>query len=141
MGGTKLRVGVGSSMKSKTKKGDRLRHIPEVLQPIIADLVLDRPAHEPLFMTATEGGFHTKSWLLAAAKRFCRDAGVPYVCPHGLKGTSGTLLAEAGALADQIAEHLSHERQSTTRTSYVAEGALANAEAQRAFQVIAGGRR
>jgi integrase len=73
--------------------------------------------------------------------RLCKAAGIPYVCPHALKGTAATLLAETGAAAEVIADHLSHEETSTTKRHYVAPGAAGAAQLERAFTVIAGGKR
>ena len=73
------------------------------LQPLLRLLVAGRSPLQPLF-PALDGGYHTRAWLLAALKRFCRDAGVPAVCVHALKGTAG-----------KIADHLSHESERTTQ--------------------------
>lgn len=137
--GTILRVGVGSSARSKTKKGDRPRRIPVVLQPLIKKLIEGRSPLEPLFK-GEEGDFRCESWLRSAAHRFCKAADVPYVCPHGLKGTAGTLASEAGALADQVAEYLSHQSKATQR-HYVAAGAAQEAIGAAALKVITGGKR
>jgi integrase len=135
LGGTVLRV-----FKSKTRKGDRPRRIPASLQGMVRKLVEGRSPLEPLFK-AEDGGFRSGSWLRKAAARFCKDAEVPYVCPHGLKGTAGTLAADSGALADQVAEYLSHESSSTSEQHYVARGALTEAAAARGLAVIEGGKR
>lgn len=137
---TVLRIGVGTSKKSKTKKGDVPQEIPAPLRPLIKKLADGRSPLEPLFKAA-DGGFRCESWLRAAAHRFCRDAGVPYVTPHGLKGTAGTLArTKAAALAEQVAAYLDHEQTSTSDRHYVAEGAAQAATAARALQVIIGGR-
>lgn len=126
----------------KTEKSNRPRKVPAVLQPMLRQLVAGRIAFEPLFKTPyTESGFHTRRWLEEAMRRFCKAAGVPYVCPHALKGTAGTLLAETGAAAEVIADHLSHEETSTTTKHYVAPGAAEAAQLERALVVIAGGKR
>jgi integrase len=135
--GTVLRVWDG-----KTKKSNRPRKIPAVLQPMLWQLAAGRHAFEPLFKTPyREDGHHTRRWLEQAMERFCEAAGVPYVCPHALKGTAGSLLAETGAAADVIADHLSHEDGATTKRHYMAPGAAEEAQAARALEVIAGGRR
>jgi integrase len=135
--GTVLRVEHG-----KTRKSNRPRRIPVVLQPMLRGLVKGRDPFEPLFKTPyTNDGHHTRRWLETAMVKICAEVGVPYVCPHALKGTAGTLLADTGALADQIADHLSHEKVSTTEKHYVARGAFQAAQAERAFGVIAGGKR
>lgn len=127
--------------KTKTKKGDRGRRIPEVLRAPLRRLVEGRDVLEPLFKS-DKGGFHTKSWLLIAAKRLCREAGVPDVTPHGLKGTAASLASDdLGVLPDVLANALSHESSAISRQSYIADGAAENAIAGRAFEVIAGGKR
>ena len=63
------------------------------------------------------------------------------MCPHALKSTAGTVLAKRGALANQIAEHLSHEdAEATTMKHYVARADVEQAQISRAFGVIAGGK-
>ena len=125
----------------KTLKSNRPRKIPEVLQPMLRKLIANRDAFAPLFWTPyTQSGHHTRRWLEEAMVRFCEAAGVTYVCPHALKGTAATLLAQTGELADRIADHLSHEESATTSRHYVAPGAIEQAQATRAFAVIAGGR-
>ena len=71
--------------------------------------------------------------------RFCEAAGVPYVCPHALKGTAGSILAETGESADVIANHLSHEEVATTMKHYVRPGAVEAGQTERVLAVIAGG--
>jgi integrase len=133
---TVLRVSDG-----KTKKSNRPRRVPEVLRGMLRDLATGRDPFEPLFRTPyTASGHHTRRWLEEAMVKLCAGAGVPYVCPHALKGTAGTLLAETGEMADKIADHLSHERVSTTERHYVAAGAMAEAQTARALKVITGGR-
>lgn len=136
--GTVLRVWDG-----KTKKSNRPRKIPRDLQPMLRRLVEGRKAFEPLFKSSTtDDGKHTHRWLQQAMVRFCAGAGVPYVCPHALKGTSGTLAAEMGELGDRIADHLSHEDEgATAKRHYVAAGVLEQAQADRGLLVITGGKK
>jgi hypothetical protein len=51
------------------------------------------------------------------------------------------LSSETGALADQIADHLSHDESSTSKRHYIAQGAIEEAAARRALTVLTGGRR
>lgn len=135
--GTVLRVSAG-----KTRKSNRPRNIPVVLRPLLATLADGRSGDEALFITPyTDNGHHTRRWLEQAMDRFCAAAGVPRVPPHSLKGAAGTLAAEMGDTADRIADHLSHESKATTERHYVAPGALDDAQLERAFKVIAGGKR
>lgn len=128
--------------RGKTAKSNRPRRIPAVLQPLMRRLVANRDPFEPLFLAShTEDGHHTIDWLRKAMHRHCQAAGVPYICPHALKGTAGSVLAEMGELADRIADHLSHESSATTRRHYIAPGALDSAVADRALRVLEGGRK
>ena len=137
MGGTMLRVTNG-----KTEKSNRPRRIAESLQPLVKRLIEGRGPFEPLFKTPyTESGHHTRRWLEEAMVRFCKGAGVPYVCPHALKGMAGNLLAEEGELADRIANHLSHTDKRTTTRHYVNKLAIQQGQINRAMKVIAGGRK
>jgi integrase len=134
---TQLRVERG-----KTARSNRPRRIPAVLQPLLCARTKGREASAPLF--AAEGsrdGYRSAKWLYQAMQRYCPAAGVPFICPHALKGQAGTILAETGALADQIADHLSHEETGTSRRHYVAKGAMEEAAATRALTVLQGGKR
>jgi integrase len=135
LGATQLRIERG-----KTAKSNRPRKVPAILQGLLANLAANRSPLEPLF-GAAGGGHHTKSWLRKAAKRVCAAAGVPYVPPHGLKGTSGNMLAEDGAEADRIVLHLSHEERGTTMRHYVDQGTVDAVQAERALVLIQGGRK
>lgn len=134
--GTVLRVSGG-----KTEKSNRPRKIPAQLQPLLRMITTGRDAHEQLFPGCTKGRAHTNHWLRKAQKRFCTAAGVPYIPPHGLKGTAASILADTGELADKIADHLSHTHKSMTERHYIAPGIVDGAQAERAFAVITGGRR
>jgi integrase len=124
--------------EAKTKKSNRPRRVPKVLQGLLRKRIEGRDPFEPLFVV-NGGGFHSKTWLRRAMMRFCRDAGVPYICPHALKGQAASVLAETGELADKIADHLSHEQKSTTERHYLAAGVAEEAQVARAFAVISGG--
>jgi len=73
----------------KMEKSNEPRVIPKKLQPYVRQLVEGRDPFEPLLKTSyTESGHHTRRWL-EALDTFCQKAGVPYFCPHTLKGVSG----------------------------------------------------
>ena len=73
--------------------------------------------------------------------RFCEGAGIPYFCPHALKGAAGNVLAKRGLAGNLIMDHLSHEKKETTFRHYVDRGVVEGAEAARAFAVISGGKK
>lgn len=120
--------------QGKTQKSNRARQIPDVLRPLLRTAVAGRSPMEPLF--PIDGNHHTKAWLHAAVRRFCRDADVPRVCPHSLKGTAGSVLADTGEASNKIADHLSHESEDTTRRHYVRPGAMEDARRERGIDVI-----
>lgn len=135
-GGTVLRIS-----KGKTRRSNRAVVIPAPLDALVAQLAKGRDPLAPLFATP-EGGHHTKSWLrLALKKRFCDEAGVPYVPPHGLRGTFATLAEEAGEASRAVAATLGHESTETTHAHYTAPEAVTRARQDRALRAIAGGRK
>jgi integrase len=135
--GTVLRVS-----GAKSKASNRPRAITAELQPMVARLVAGRPPGEALFKTPyTTSGHHTHRWLQQAMVRFCEAAGVPYVCPHALKGIAGTIQAELGDTSDRIAAHLSHEETATTMAHYVKPAAVEEAQLERALKVMQGGKK
>lgn len=133
--GTVLRVQHG-----KTARARRTVAIPTALQPLLADLAEERGALEPLF-AAADGGHHTKAWMIAAVKRVCVAAGVPVVCPHGLRGTHASVAASVGMSPEVVASALGHEDARTTLRHYAEGQAVAEGAQARALAVIQGGRR
>lgn len=136
--GTVLRVTGG-----KSKASNRPRGIPASLHAMVAKLIEGRAAGEPLFFHRRKGQVlhHTHRWLQQAMTRHCLAAGVPYVCPHALKGIAGSMAAEMGDTADRIAAHLSHEETTTTMQHYVQPAAVEAAQLERALKVMQGGKR
>lgn len=114
----------------KTAKSNRPRHIPTLLRPFLLALTANRPGNELLF------GRRTNDWLRTAQRKFCQEAGVPYVCPHGLKGTMGSLMAEMGEAVERIANHLSHENPYITERHYLAPGIIEGTQTSRAIEVL-----
>lgn len=138
MGGTVLRVSGG-----KTLASNRPRAIARDLQPLVKILVAGRSPDEPLFPRHVKGQIHhhTRRWLEQAMERFCAGAGVPYVCPHSLKGSASSILIEEGYSADAVARHCSHESRSTTEQHYITPGAVEDARQRKALKVMNGGKK
>jgi integrase len=138
MDGTQLLIEDG-----KSEKSNEPRLVPDRLQPYVRRLVAGRDPMEPLFFRRCKGKLlHlTRRWLEQGMERTCAAAGVPYFCPHALKGASGTVLAKRGAAANVIMDHLSHEEDATTFRHYVDRSLVDAAQAEQAFRVIAGGKR
>jgi len=58
-----------------------------------------------------------------------RDAGVPVVCPHGLRGTHATLAEEAGEAGAAVARQLGHTDHKVTEGHGTRDGRAGEGEA------------
>jgi integrase len=133
-GGAILRI-----TNAKTRKGNRLVAVPDVLQPFLLQLVDGRSPFEPLF--ALDGQPHLPSWIRFHVRRLCLAAKVPVVCAHGLRGTHASLAEAAGTSSQVVAATLGHESVKTTHGHYTRPDAVANAQQGRVLAVIQGGRK
>lgn len=120
--------------RAKTRAGDRRLEVPEVLRPPLAALVAGRAGGEPLF------GDVDRHWLGYHVRRLCKRAGVPVVCPHGLRGTHASL-AVPEAPVEHVARALGHTGAAITRQHYLVAGAEQLGTQRAALRVLAGGRR
>jgi integrase len=131
--GTVLRVEYG-----KTKKARRMVRVPEQIRPLLQELAEDRDGSAVLF--EAPAGEHTKAWLHAAVRRVCAQAGVPRVCPHGLRGTHATLALRLGESSQAVADALGHEDSRTTIRHYAVPHAAEDGAQIRTVAVLTGGR-
>lgn len=134
LGGTVLRI-----TDAKSPKGNRTVHVPTDLQPHLLELAEGRTSFEVLF-AGRGGAEHTRAWLLAAVRRVCDAAGVPRVCPHGLRGTHASLALEAVGVG-QVADSLGHVDTRTTLRHYAGAGAAETGTQERTLRVLEGGKR
>lgn len=134
LGGTVLRV-----HGAKTDKGNRLVAVPGVLQPLLLELAEARGPFDLLFANA-DGSPHTRAWLLAAVARVCRQAGVPRVCAHALRGTHSSLALEAVGVRE-VADSLGHVDPRTTLRHYAGAGSAEAGAQERTLRVLEGGKR
>jgi integrase len=120
--------------RAKTRRGDRQLEVPEVLRPRLAALVAGRAGGEPLW------GDVDRHWLGYHVRRLCEAAGVPVVCPHGLRGTYASI--SAGAVpVEHVARELGQTGPGVTRRHYLAPGAEQAGQQRAALRVLTGGRR
>lgn len=129
-GGTVLNV-----PDTKTEKGKRVVEVPVLLQEPLKKIAEGKGPFDLLF------GHHTNSWLRSALKRLCKQAGVPYIPPHGCRGTNGTMAATVHGLSQAVADYLGHESVRTTAEHYVRSEVVDQARQETAMKVIQGGRR
>src|SRR5262249_25577162 len=118
-GGTVLRIS-----GAKTRKGNRAVQVPEALRPLLLQRAHGRKPEALLFSTGA-GKPHTTSWLRSALERLCPQAGVPYVCTHGLRGTFASLAEQVNTVSSTVAAHLGHESVRTTHGHYARPEAVA----------------
>jgi integrase len=130
-GGTRLWIPFG-----KTRSAKRQLQVPDFLQPHLLRFATDKLPTAPLF-----GGPHDASWLRKWAKRICAEAGVGYICPHGMRGSFATSALNRGATPHEVAADMGHASPSMTTGTYAAPGAGADAEQERRFTVMRGGKR
>ena len=126
--------------KTKSRAGRRRLKIPAELQPLLANLAAGRASEAPLFV-GEDGEARDRFWARLQVLRACRLAEVPELPPQALRATQATLATDAGATGLMVAEHLGHGSVGVAARSYVQPDAARAAQADRAFRVIAGGKR
>lgn len=107
----------------KTQAAERHPGVPQPLASLLLEHAGDRGPEEWLFAANNERGYRSATWLRKSVKRVCAAAGVPNVCPHGLRGTWATLTTDAGLGAHVVARELGHTNPAVTRDHYTATGA------------------
>lgn len=114
----------------KTPAAKRALSLPAFLQPFLRELAAGRRGDEYLF------GKHWRDWPREQTQRICKDAGVPSVTAHGLRGLRATLSLLAGDDPDSVARSLGHTSVKMTLGTYAAPGTseqLADARMQKAL--------
>ncbi len=117
----------------KTEAATRRLEVPELVRPLLVARAEGRGGDEPLFGI-------TRHAILCWVKKICREAGVPVVNAHGLRGTHSTLATTAGATAHFVVSAMGHTSFDVTRKHYLAPGAEENARTKRTFEVLQGGK-
>ncbi len=118
---------------AKTEAGKRKVKVPAVLQPYLRKLAVGNEPHALLF------GKHWRDWPRKWVQRICREAGVPLVTAHGMRGLHATLAEEAGETPEAVARTLGHESTTTTHAHYTQASAADGARQRRVLKVLAGG--
>ena len=135
--------------KSKTKAGKRRVEVPEPLQALLEALAASWPdetskrPEDPLFGRKSKKGriwAHTLTWMRKQTRKLTTAARVPYVPPHGLRGTHATIALGAGASGHVVAATLGHETPRITREAYAKPEATSDAANREVLRVLAGGK-
>jgi integrase len=101
--------------------------IPEQLRPLILRLMATkRSADEPLFYPATHKCALGDAYYNVRVRALCRQAGVPEVVTHSLRGLHATLALEGGATSDAVAKALGHSSFAMTEQHYASPSSVSN---------------
>lgn len=116
----------------KTKTSSSVRHIPIDKQTVkvlsewythqkqeMEILGLDFKNKKQLLFTNINGGLLTPSKPGKWMHQLEKDHNLPYVTPHGLRHTYGTLLLEAGTPITDVSKLLGHSNVATTMQVYI----------------------
>ena len=124
--------------RAKTRAGNRRVDIPEFLRPYVkqradgqaADAWLFRQEHAPSKALHQQSVHKRVRWI-------CRQAKVPPICTHSLRGMNATLKLQAGASEDYVARSIGHTSFGITLRHYVDPGVKASLDSQRVDAALA----
>src|SRR5690606_11558728 len=126
---------------NKTAAGDLEIEIPAVLRDRLLKLAEGKKPSDPLF-TKKNGQRATRNWLLHHTARLCKEAGVPRVTPHGLRGSGATMAVRLGGSVENVARALGHaDDGDTLKAHYLGGGAIESARAREIESMIVGMKR
>lgn len=111
--------------EAKTDAGKRVLEVADALAVCLYHQAKDRVGQ--LIPDANTGKVRHH------VRRMCRAAGVPEVCPHGLRGTHATLAAGRGATSALLMAALGHTSIEMTKRHYLAPGTMDRAQANAAW--------
>jgi integrase len=111
--------------EAKTPAGNRRVRVPIELQPLLRQAAVGKASGDRLF------GKHWRDWVRKSVARICKDAGVPVVCAHSMRGLHSSLAMEAGMSPDVVARSLGHESSRTTLESYAHPESVASGRQNR----------
>lgn len=113
---------------AKTAAGKVVLDVPIVLRPLLLDLVeVRKRAKESRLFPG-----RTRYWVYYHTLRLCKAAGVPPVCPQGLRGTHATLATQTGATAEMVVRAMGWTSIAVGERHYLAPGTTDRARAGRA---------
>ena len=127
--------------EGKTDNAERQLEVPWELAELLLKQAEGKPSEGYLFAAKTKTGHRGRTWLREAVKRVCKEAKVPRVCPHGLRGTHATLAREAGATGHLVAKQLGHGSVRVTEEHYIEAAATEKARNKQVFKVMKGGKK
>lgn len=124
-GGRVLRI-----TRSKTAAGVRRVLLPTILRGLVQSLC--GAPQDRLWPDAT------RYWLHYHVQRLCREASVPVVSPHGLRGTHASLCVRLSGSSQGLSDSLGHVDEATTDAHYTSPAARADAQLAAVAATLAG---
>ena len=112
--------------RGKTDNARRRLNVPEVLRPLLLRCAEGKSPDEFLFGCSPVHPDKplTDAWLWTRIQRLCKEAGVPRISTHSLRGLHSTLALEAGATSSAVAAALGHGSFQITAKHYAAPGTV-----------------
>jgi integrase len=126
--------------RTKTAAGSRKLRIPDELRVPLLAMAEGRKPDAPIF-TREDGTKADRHWAYRHVKRICGEAKVPALSPQALRRTQSDMATDAGETGIAVARHLGHASSTVTDRSYRSREVVNDAKQERAFRVIAGGKR
>ncbi len=120
--------------KAKTRAGTRAPEIPEVLRPAILARTTGRGADALLLPYVARRSKSSAQWLAEQVRAYCDLAGVPRVCPHGLRGTMASIAYAAGGIPHLVSAALGHASTAVTEAHYAQRDSVLKGEQDRRLQ-------
>lgn len=127
------------SYETKTKSSSAPVLIPEELRPLLVAQARDKLPTALLFPSAN-GKMCWTVFVNRAVHRLCRQAGIPEVCAHALRGCAATTAVAAGDSPQRVANMLRHTNSQITTAHYIKPGTAEAARAAQGLQVLRGGK-
>jgi integrase len=114
---------------TKTEAAKRAANVPPELRRILLNLVAGRSGDALLFIFEAERRRKSKNptkarrdFLNRRLAQLCREAGIPRLTAHSLRGMHASFARRNGATAADVVAMLGHRSYSTTSRHYIAPG-------------------
>jgi len=112
--------------RGKTDNARRRLNVPDVMRPLLLRCADGKSPDEFLFGRSPVHPDKplTDAWLWTRIQTLCKEAGVPRISTHSLRGLHSTLALEAGATSSAVAAALGHGSFQITAKHYAAPGTV-----------------
>lgn len=121
----------------KSKNARRRLEIPERLRALLLRQAEGKAPTALLFGAERAEPFATDK-LWDKLQRYCKNHGLPRVCPHSLRGLHSTLALDAGISANAVAAALGHGSFAVTARHYADPNTLRNTTVRRFAETLEG---